>query len=138
MNRDRDSGTPRTILVVEDDESLSILIQRRLNREGFVTEGVPNGSDALGKIADKRYGLLLLDYTLPDMSGHQFVRKLQDLNYDIPFVVTTGQANEAIVSEMMELGARGYLVKNNAFLDSLPGTVRAILDKQATPRATCS
>jgi len=116
-----------TILVVEDDESLRILIQRKLNRAGFSTEGISNGIDALNNIKNHKYCLILLDYTLPDMSGTQFVKALAELKRDIPFIVCTGQENETIVNEMMNLGAREYVVKDNAFLDSILHSVRSIL-----------
>jgi DNA-binding NtrC family response regulator len=119
------------ILVIEDDESLNILIQRRLNRAGFATEGMENGTDALNEISNNRYHLLLLDYTLPDMSGIQFAQALVDLKYDIPFIVITGQEKEDVVSNMMELGACKYLVKNNSFFDSLVHSVREVLGQVA-------
>ena len=122
-----DDKTPGKILVVEDDESLRILIQRRLKRAGFITEGISNGADALARIAGNRFGLILVDYNLPDMSGEQFARALKDSNYNIPFIVATGQENETILAEMMRLGAREYLVKNDGFLQSLLVSVSAVL-----------
>jgi len=122
-----DDKAPETILVVEDDESLRILIQRKLNRAGFFAEGISNGMDALNRLAIKKYGLLLLDYTLPDFSGEQFVSRLIELNCCVPFIVATGQENEKIMYKMMNLGAREYLVKDNNFLDSLIDSVHAVL-----------
>jgi DNA-binding NtrC family response regulator len=113
--------------VVEDDESLRILIQRKLNRAGFFSELISNGTDALAKITDHEYCLILLDYTLPDMSGTQFVMALTELNHDIPFIVCTGQENETIVDEMMDLGAREYVIKDNRFLDSILHSVQSVL-----------
>ena len=126
-NNATDDSIPDKILVVEDDESLRILIQRRLNRAGFSTEGISNGTDALDKITNHVYRLLLLDYTLPDMSGEQFARKLAVFKYDIPFIVITGQENETIVDEMVKLGAREYVVKDDTFFNSLLHSIRKIL-----------
>ena len=125
-NTTKDGALDR-ILIVEDDDSLRILIQRKLNRAGFSAEGISNGIDALSRIANHRYRLLVLDYTLPDMSGKQFISTLADLEYDIPFIVSTGQENETIVDEMMNLGAQEYVVKDNAFLDSILHSVQSVL-----------
>ena len=124
---DKAEETPDTILVVEDDESLRILIQRKLNRAGFFSELISNGTDALNKITDHEYCLILLDYTLSDMSGTQFVKALNELKRDIPFIVCTGQENETIVNEMMDLGAREYVIKDNRFLDSILHSVQSVL-----------
>ena len=120
-------GSPDRILVVEDDDSLSILIQRKLSRAGFSTEVISNGTDALNSISNHKYCLILLDYTLPDMSGIQFVKSLVELKCNIPFIVCTGQENETIVDEMMNLGAREYVVKDNHFLDSILHSVQSVL-----------
>jgi CheY-like chemotaxis protein len=88
---------------------------------------ISNGTDALNKIVNHEYRLILLDYSLPDMSGTQFVKALAKLKRDIPFIVCTGQENEKIVDEMMSLGARDYVVKDNTFLDSVLRSVQSLL-----------
>ena len=80
---------PARILVVEDDKALLKLVQCRLGRTGYHTEGILNGTDALKMIARDGFTLLLLDYGLPDMSGEQFVRTLNEQEYRIPFIVAT-------------------------------------------------
>lgn len=127
-HHDNAEEAPDVILVVEEDESLRILIQRKLNRAGFFSEGISNGIDALMKIANRSYRLLLLDYTLPDMSGIQFVKALAELEYDIPFIVSTGQEKETIVKEMMNMGALEYVLKDNTFLDSIIHSVQKVLE----------
>jgi DNA-binding response OmpR family regulator len=127
----QDAGVPEMILVIEDDESLNLLIRRRLNRAGFPAEGASSGTEALRMIAAKSYRLLLLDYTLPDMSGSHFLGKLRDSKRSVPFIVASGQKEDAVVAEMMKLGARGYLEKDNAFLDSLLPMVSTALGRAA-------
>ncbi|MFC1967329.1 ATP-binding protein [Chloroflexota bacterium] len=123
---------PAAILVVEDDEALLTLIQKRLTRAGYRVEGVSNGADALSRIDGNRFNLLMLDYGLPDMSGEQFVKTMARRKINVPFIVATGQGDEKIAVRMMKLGARDYVVKDTAFLDVLPQVVNLILERLAT------
>ncbi len=118
---------PPTIIVVEDDEGLNRLIQRTLQREGFRTEGVLNGADALARVADNRHSILLLDYDISDMNGKQLVETLIEKKYDVPFIIVTGQGNEQIAVEMMKLGAMDYIVKGNDFIDIFPHLVKRVV-----------
>src|SRR4030043_2254679 len=113
-----------TILVVEDDEALLRLIQKNLQRAGFHTEGVSNGTEAITIVAKKPPELLLLDYRLPDMTGKQLIEALSKQQCNLPFIVITGHGDEKVAVEMMKLGARDYLLKDAALLDLLPSVVK--------------
>ncbi len=116
-----------TIIVVEDDEGLNHLIQRTLRREGFRTEGVLNGAEAVAKVADNRNSILLLDYDISDMNGKQLVETLIDKKFDVPFIIVTGRGNEQIAVEMMKLGAMDYIVKGNDFIDIFPHLIKRVV-----------
>lgn len=112
------------ILVVDDDKGLVKLIQKTLEREGFETEGVLNGTEAVARIVNAPPSLMLLDYRLSDMTGRQVVEAFTERNKPVPFIIMTGQGDEEIAVNMMKLGARDYLVKDTAFIDLLPSVVQ--------------
>ena len=58
-------------LVIENDSSILLLVQRILQREGFVVEGVKNGAEAIQLLRDVTYELLIIDLMLPQISGEQ-------------------------------------------------------------------
>ena len=120
---------PHLILVAEDDEDLSHLIQKNLQRAGFHTQGVTNGSDAVDWIVNKHATLLLLDYRLPDMIGKEVIKILIEKKLSIPFIVITGHGDEKVAVEMMKLGAFDYLIKDVALLDLLPSVVKRVLEQ---------
>jgi len=120
---------PSIILVVEDDEGLSHLIQKNLQRVGFQTEGALSGVDAISYIVKNQTTLLLLDYRLPDMSGKQIIESLVERQASIPFIIMTGHGDEKVAVEMMKLGARDYLVKDADFLHVLPSVVNRVLEQ---------
>jgi len=115
------------ILVVEDDELLNKSIRRLLDREGMRSEGFLSGSLFLSRpLSATDNILLLLDYTLPDMTGKEIIAKLKDRGLDIPFVIVTGHGDELLAVEMMKLGAMDYIVKALQFHEILPAKVKHV------------
>ncbi|NNJ09328.1 response regulator [Chloroflexales bacterium ZM16-3] len=123
-----------TLLVVDDDQGLNRLIQKRLTRHGFVAEGAMSGAEALRRAAELSDPLLLLDYRLQDMTANQIILTLAAQQRQIPFIVMTGNGDERIAVEMMKLGARDYLTKSETFLDLLPTVVIQTIERIATER----
>jgi len=119
------------IIVIEDDKSLNNLIQKTLKREGFLTEGILNGADAITSITDKQNSILLLDYNLSDMSGKEVIVALAEKNCTVPFIIITGQGNEKIAVEMMKLGAKDYIVKDKGLTDILPTVIKKVAKELA-------
>jgi PAS domain S-box-containing protein len=115
-----------SILVVEDDDGLRRLIQKRLERKNFKVETIETGEDALARLMSDPDVLLLLDYKLPDMTGRELIENLVGNGYSVPFVVITGHGDERIAVEMMKLGARDYIVKDQALLEMLPQVMEQI------------
>ncbi|WP_159522279.1 response regulator [Sunxiuqinia indica] len=115
------------IIVIEDDEGLNHLIQKRLKREGFQTGFALSGKEAIDKITGAGNELLLIDYKLPDMNGMQLAERLKQKLPQIPdFIVMTGYGDERIAVDMMKLGAREYLIKEADFTTILPEKVKRI------------
>ena len=65
--------TEKRILVVDDDDAIRTLVSRVLHRRGFVVDSARNGEEALEKIGQCRYSLIILDLMMPRMSGYQFL-----------------------------------------------------------------
>ncbi|NTU82286.1 MAG: response regulator [Chloroflexales bacterium] len=123
-----------TLLVVEDDQGLNQLIQKRLRRHGFATESAKCGAEAVRRAAELADPLLLLDYQLPDMTANEVILALAAQQHVAPFIVMTGNGDERIAVEMMKLGARDYLPKSESFLDLLPTVVLQTVARIATER----
>ncbi len=127
--RTEDTVQHRVILVVEDEEGLSHLLRKNLGREGYHTEGAACGEAALAFIAANRNTLMLLDYSLPDMSGRRVVEMLNERQLNIPFIIMTGHADVKVAVEMMKLGARDFVVKDAEFLEVLPAVVGRVVEQ---------
>jgi PAS domain S-box-containing protein len=122
------------ILVVEDDEGVRRLIHRRLERNNFTVIDAFSGKETVKRVMQEPDVLLLLDFKLQDMTGREVIDRLKEKGIHVPFVVMTGNGDEKIAVEMMKLGARDYLVKDNTFLDALPQVMDQVLSQLLTER----
>ncbi|MDY6848859.1 MAG: EAL domain-containing protein [Thermodesulfobacteriota bacterium] len=122
------------ILLVEDAQGFARIVTRILEKAGFTLAVVGSGSDALAWLRKHDPSLMLLDYTLPDMSGRAVIETLQTDGRFVPFVIITGNGDERVAVDMMKLGAFDYLVKDEAFLTLLPSVVRQTLDRISVSR----
>jgi two-component system response regulator AtoC len=103
---------PLRILIVEDELIFARAVSRRLEREGYVCQGVGSLRDALSELAKQIPDLILLDMRLPDGSGLDFLQQIREL-FDpaIPVIVMTayGEVEDAVTA--MKLSALDYLKK---------------------------
>jgi len=111
---------PDTILIVEDDEGLSRLIAKNLEREGFKAISAFTGKEAVSEASQNQDILMLLDFKLPDMTGKQVLEKLDQAGIELPFVVMTGFGDEEIAVDLMKRGALDYIVKSEGFINLIP------------------
>jgi two-component system phosphate regulon response regulator PhoB len=101
------------ILVVEDESDIRELIVLHLSREGHLVESCANGADALERIRENGFDLLVLDWMLPGKSGLEITKEVRRAKgYDSPriLMVTAKAANSDLVLGL-EAGADDYLVK---------------------------
>jgi signal transduction histidine kinase len=129
-----DVPSSATVLVVDDDQGLSRLIQKALQREGYTVAAANSGREAIMWLARKRADLMLLDLKLQDIEGRELVRHLADIRRGVPFIVITGQGDERVAVDMMKRGALDYLVKDVDFLHFVPEVVRRGLARMGEQR----
>lgn len=123
------------VLLVEDDPGISELILEALSQLRLETATAATGRQGLEWLKSQTPSLVILDYSLPDMNGFQFLSDARSLNIHIPsFIVATGVGDERTAVELMKNGARDYLVKDSNFLDILPISVKRVLAWSKTER----
>jgi diguanylate cyclase (GGDEF)-like protein len=106
------SGLGR-LLVVDDDANNRAALARRLTQRGYIVESVGDGPQALARIPQGRYDLVLLDQMMPGMSGIEVLRRLR-VRYsqsELPVIMVTGIDQSQTVVEALRLGANDYVVK---------------------------
>jgi len=124
-----DAGHPQTVLIVDDDEGMALLIEEAMRCDGSYTVIILPGEQAIAWLKDHHADLMLLDLKLSDLHGKELLDRLEAeaVGSAVPFIVITGQGDERVAVDMMKRGALDYVVKNGQFVDFLPIVVRRSL-----------
>lgn len=99
-----------SILIVEDDPKLALLLEQELRHEGYRVEAVGNGSDALLRMDEQEFQLILLDLNLPDFDGIE-VAKRAGARSNASILMLTARADVDSRVKGLYAGASDYLAK---------------------------
>jgi two-component system, OmpR family, phosphate regulon response regulator PhoB len=124
----KDSQIMPRILVVEDEDSLSNLLQYNLQKEGFDAVIAGDGEEALVQVDERLPDLIILDWMLPKVAGVEVCRRLR-ANPDtrnVPIIMLTARGEEADRIRGLDTGADDYITKPFSMTELL-ARVRAVL-----------
>lgn len=99
------------ILVAEDDDNLRSVLVRGLKKAGYVVDSVSDGSDALAYLRAYEYGVAVLDWRMPAVSGIEVVRSLRLAGSGVPVLMLTAKDMTADRVLGLDEGADDYMVK---------------------------
>jgi two-component system, chemotaxis family, sensor kinase CheA len=104
----------RTVLVVDDSLTTRMLERSILESAGYEVDLAVSAEDALERLRDRRYALMLVDVEMPGMDGFTFVERLRAdaKSRDIPAILVTSLAAPEHRRRGREVGAQGYIVKS--------------------------
>jgi len=116
------------VLVVEDEEALSALLEYNLQKEGFDVRISGDGEDALLVVEEEKPDLVLLDWMLPGLSGIEICRRIRARadTRDTPVIMLTARSDEDDRIRGLDTGADDYLTKPFS-VPELTARVRALL-----------
>ena len=120
----------RTILLVEDERSITEPLAAALEREGFEAQVAGTVADALERARELDPDLVLLDVMLPDGSGFDVCRELRQSS-KVPIIMLTARGEEADRVVGLELGADDYVVKPFSAREVV-ARIRAVLRRTET------
>ncbi len=115
----------KTILVVDDAESLRTLVKSYLTQEGFRVVTAANGREALFVARQERPDLILLDLMMPQLGGYEFISAYAREG-DAPIIILTAKVEESDKILGLEMGADDYLTKPFSMRE-LMARIRAVL-----------
>jgi len=99
------------VLIVDDDRSLAKLFKKAIEEWGYSAEMVYTGTEALKKLGQKSFDLVLLDIVLPDGQGHHLIPRMRGLNPDLGIIAITGFNTRELEIEVRKAGINQYLSK---------------------------
>lgn len=110
----------KTILIVEHSDSMRLLLQTFLSKEGYATAIALDGQQAIEKALTEQPDLILLDFVLADMNGPEVCKRLRERKetQSTPIVMVTTRTAPEKVQAAFESGCNEYVTKpiNNAEL----------------------
>lgn len=98
------------ILIIEDDEEISMLERDYLEINGFQADIISDGSKAVPAALGGDYDLILLDLMLPGMNGYEICRQIRD-EIDVPILMVTAKLESVDKIRGLGLGADDYIAK---------------------------
>ena len=107
------------ILIIDDEPSVRLILEKTLKGEGYYLETASNGREGLQKLNDKAYDLLLLDLRIGKIDGLQVLKKAREKDEDLVVIILTGHGSIESAVEGLRQGAFDYLFK-----PAVPDTIR--------------
>ena len=128
--RDADDTTeganrPR-IVIAEDFVLIQENIRLLLRSECDVVAAVEDGESALMAVTNHEPDILLVDVSLPGMSGFAVTQRLNELGSPVKVVFVTAHRDRHYADRAFEVGAKGYVIKS-AMRSELPAAIRAVM-----------
>lgn len=99
------------ILVVDDEPIVIKSAERVLRAEGYGVDGVLNGQEAIRRMEQNKYGLVLTDLRMPEMDGISLIRWMREFRSSTGIVVITGFPSQETIREALDLGIIDYVPK---------------------------
>ena len=127
-----------SVLIVEDEESLGVMLRYNLEAEGYDVDVVTRGDEAETVLRERQPDLLLLDWMLPGLSGIELCRRLRSRSetQDMPIIMLTARGEEAERIRGLTTGADDYVVKPFS-IPELMARTRSLL-RRARPELAAS
>lgn len=122
----------KTILIVEDEDSLRNVLKDKLEKENFDVLEAKNGEEGLKMALEKKPDLILLDIVMPVMDGFTMAKRLREeekkqgdvVDNQIPVLFLSNLNDERSMSTSQQQGIYDYLVKSNWTLDGITTKIK--------------
>jgi DNA-binding response OmpR family regulator len=122
------------VLLVEDNPGDARLVEIMLSEAGssagFEVSHAGTLGEALGRLEEAGFEVILLDLSLPDSSGLETVSRMRTAAPRTPMVVLSGQDDEEVALQAVQRGAQDYLIKGQGDGDLMARTIRYSIERQ--------
>ncbi|MBI3958532.1 MAG: response regulator [Chloroflexi bacterium] len=114
------------VLIVDDEERLSRFVGMCLNRAGYETTTCRSVDEARALLSAEKWSLVLTDLVMPNETGFDLLRWIDDNRLEIPVVILTAHSTPAVVKQVAQTNAAAMLRKPFS-LDNLYKTVSSAM-----------
>jgi two-component system response regulator (stage 0 sporulation protein F) len=116
----------RTVLVVDDEESIRFLYREELEEEGYTVITAADGDEALRKVRSDKPDLITLDIRMPGMDGIEVLQRIREMDKEIPVIMSTAYGEYR--NDFNVWASDAYVIKT-ANLGELKETIKRLLDE---------
>ena len=101
----------KTVLIVDDEKNILLTLSQSLEALQLETDTAANGEEALAKLKEKEFGLILLDLRMPGMDGMEVLRQVREIRPDIRIIMITAYGTIELAVEAIKMGAVDFIQK---------------------------
>jgi DNA-binding NarL/FixJ family response regulator len=112
-------------LIIDDDESPRTLMERLLQRAGYLATTCASAMEGLAAAAQAHYDVAIVDMEMPGMDGAGVITELRRMAPGLRILVVSGYGDRRHVMAAIEAGADGYILKDE-LSESLPGSLQDV------------
>lgn len=99
------------LLLVDDETDFLNAYARRFARRNVETTLAASGQEAIDRVRENTFDVVVLDVMMPEMNGLETLRRLKAIEPDLPIIILTGHADSRVLIEGMDMGAFDFLLK---------------------------
>jgi DNA-binding response OmpR family regulator len=114
----------KSVLIVDDEKNILLTLSQSLEVLQLETDTATNGEEALAKLKEKDFGLILLDIRMPGMDGMEVLRQVREIRPDIRIIMISAYGTIELAVEAMKLGAVDFIQKPFS-----PEEIRALVSR---------
>jgi CheY-like chemotaxis protein len=119
-------GNTKSVLIVDDEESLVSVLTRKFEDEGITAYAAYNGKQGLEMALEKHPDIILLDIMMPEMDGFDVMKNLQEDSWgkSVPIILLTNSSSIDTVAKAVSTGMSEFLVKTDIRLEDVVQKVK--------------
>ncbi len=121
------------IAIIEDDALIAEMYRMKLESENFDVEVAPDGNSGVNVVREQRPDIILLDLTLPDITGDEVLQRIRDIPTALatPVMVLTNLDDQSAPKRLAKWDIDDYLIKANFTPREVVARINAVLDRRA-------
>ena len=101
----------RSLLIVEDADTLRDVLASVLESEGYETVAVASAEAAMEEFKKQKFDCVLSDFRLPEKNGVELLQFVREIDREVPYLIMTAFGTIDIAVEAMRLGANDFITK---------------------------
>ena len=99
------------VLVIDDETEVRLVLREFLTGRGYEVTLAESGMAAIASLENERPDVVLLDVSMPEMDGVETLKRIVTLHPTLPVIMVTANADIAVTSQLLALGAADYIPK---------------------------